>query len=120
MAGVASSTCYTLVETIINNKKYIVCYASNIACRSFHLCLSLVLYIRNRCVSVHQGTLLPKKQLNWPQDKNWRLSVEDPFETHTSYRPHDLGNVLEQPGQVKSDCFVQCILKRSFFWLLMI
>lgn len=52
------------------------------------------------CVSIRLGKLLGDKHLKWHNGKRWRLSVEDPFETIESHRPHDLGQVMTIDGQV--------------------
>jgi len=33
--------------------------------------------------------------------KNWRMSIEDPFQTHDSHSPHDLGYSMDVEGQDK-------------------
>ena len=47
-------------------------------------------------VSLRLGCLLRGRRSLWANGKAWRLSVEDPFESHDCHRPHDLGQVLFQ------------------------
>jgi len=71
------------------------------------------------CVSLQQGRLLPNKHLLWRNIKRWRLCVEDPFETVTSPRPHDLGQVLTLEGQRRLLAAAQSMaasLKLSMLW----
>jgi hypothetical protein len=50
------------------------------------------------CLTIRGAGLLAKKDI-WHAPKLWRLSIEDPFETHDSLKPHDLGQVLSLGGQ---------------------
>ena len=52
-------------------------------------------------VSLKSGRLLSPKRLLWHSCRHWRVSIEDPFETHDSVKPHDLGIVLTPDGQNK-------------------
>jgi len=53
---------------------------------------------KSMCVSVRLGKLIPKHNL-WKSSKQWRVSIEDPFECYDSIRPHDLGWTIRQPQQ---------------------
>jgi hypothetical protein len=50
-------------------------------------------------VSPRLGTVTPKSATN--DSEAWRLSIEDPLDHFASARPRDLGDVLNQEGQVK-------------------
>ena len=50
-------------------------------------------------VSLRRGGLLGPKRALWRNCRLWRVSVEDPFETHDSVKPHDLGQVVTPEGQ---------------------
>ena len=51
-------------------------------------------------VSIRLGNLTLQKTV-FKSSRLWRLVVEDPFETHDSSYPHDLGVPLSDVGQVK-------------------
>lgn len=51
-------------------------------------------------VSIRLGNLSLQKTV-FRSSRLWRLAVEDPFETHDSHCPHDLGTPMTEFGQTK-------------------
>jgi DNA polymerase sigma len=51
-------------------------------------------------VSIRLGNLSLQKTV-FKSSRLWRLAIEDPFETHDSYCPHDLGTPMHEIGQNK-------------------
>jgi DNA polymerase sigma len=68
-------------------------------------------------VAIREGKCVLTK-LSFQSSRLWRMSIEDPFETHDYRHPHDLGTHLNQKGQTKiSNAFQNSYISMKNFLL---